>query len=81
MLLRPPQGLVSAISICLGTLLGCSRRLNLPLEVAHMLTYLDDIANADNIYSLVRKLNNLPEYGYVLVRVQTIFSTLSSGLQ
>jgi len=81
MLLRPLQGLVGTVSICLGTLLGCSRRLDLLLEVAHMLAYLDDIANAHDIYSFVRKLNDLPEYGYVLVRVQAVFSTLASGFQ
>ncbi len=81
MLLRPLQGLVRTVSICLGTLLSCSRRLDLLLEVAYMLVYLDDIADADSIYSLVRKLNDLPEYGYLLVRVQAIFSTLASGFQ
>ena len=80
-LLGPLQSLVDTISICLGTLLGCSRRLDLLPEVAHMLAYLDDIANTDSIYSLVRQLNDLPEYGYVLVRVQAIFSTLASGFQ
>jgi len=80
-LLGPLQGLVRTVSIRLGTLLGCSRCLDLLLEVAHMLTYLDDIANTDSIYSLVRQLNDLPEYGYVLVRVQAIFSTLANGFQ
>jgi len=79
--LGPLQSFVRAVSICFGTLLGGLRCLDLLLENAYMTTYLDDIANADGIYSLVRKLNNLPEDGYILLRVQAVFSTLASGFQ
>jgi len=81
MLLRPLHSLVRTVSICLGKLLGCSCRLDLLLEVAHMLADLDDITNAHDIYSFVRKLDDLPEYGYVQVRVQAVFPTLASGFQ
>jgi len=75
------QSFVRTVSICFGTLLGGSCCLDLLLEDAYMTTYLDDIANADGIYSLVRKLNNLPEDGYILLSLQAVFSTLASGFQ
>src|SRR6266446_9595525 len=66
------------VSVFLGELLGVFSFFDLLLQYGNVPANLDDIANAYRVHALIRKLGNLFEYLYVLVRVQTVLTALAS---